>query len=195
MGRAAAGDRRDRGRDQAGRRCSPARASTFVAALRAESLASNKEIPVAELHDKFPLAFQDFSPKEKAFFAAAHPEQQQVIDFAWGYEALFLLHWALGSTPELLHPAHLCDAPAVARAMFEVKEQDFIAKAALRPIADLLDALDLHFRIHWAVRQSRLDGKERAPGIEAGIVAERHRALNWLVQFENSEWDEVDSPT
>jgi hypothetical protein len=167
----------------------------FVAALRAESLAAKDEIPAAELRNKFPLAFQEFSPKEKAFFAAAHPEQQQIINFAWGYEALFLLQWALGSMAELPHPTHVCDVPAVARAMLEVKEQDFAGKASLRPVAELLDALDLHFRIHWAVRQSRLDGKERAPGIDAGVVAERHRALNWLVQFENSEWDDVDTPT
>jgi hypothetical protein len=167
----------------------------FVAAVRAELLAANKEKPVAELRNKFPLAFEAFSPKEKAFFAAARPEQQQVINFAWGYEAVFLLQWALGSMPELSHPAHICDVPAVARAMVKVKEEEFIGKASLRPVAELLDALDLHFRINWAVTQSRLTGKELAPEIEAGVVAERHRALNWLVQFENSEWDEVKTPT
>jgi hypothetical protein len=28
-----------------------------------------------------------------------------------------------------------------------------------------------------------------------GVLQERHHALNWLVRFEDREWDDVDTPT
>ena len=32
-------------------------------------------------------------------------------------------------------------------------------------------------------------------GDAQGVVEERHRALNWLVCFQNDDWDNVDTPT
>jgi len=63
-----------------------------------------------------------------------------------------------------------------------------------RPAGEILDALDLHYRLHWAVRQARLDKREPA-GLDGGVILERHHALNWLVRFEESDWDDVDTPT
>ena len=59
----------------------------------------------------------------------------------------------------------------------------------------ILDALDLHYRLHWYVRQMKLDGQEPPPGLEGGVIQERHHALNWLVRFEDRDWDDVDTPT
>ena len=75
------------------------------------------------------------------------------------------------------------------------QRETFAADAVLRPASDILDALDLHYRLHWAVRQARLDNKPVPGGIEGGVVYERHYALNWLVRFEDAEWDAVETPT
>jgi hypothetical protein len=32
-------------------------------------------------------------------------------------------------------------------------------------------------------------------GLDPGVIQERHHALNWLVRFEDAEWDDVDTPT
>jgi len=39
--------------------------------------------------------------------------------------------------------------------------------------------------------------KKLIPGKKApsGIVLERHRPLNWLIRFEDADWDNVDMPT
>jgi len=58
-----------------------------------------------------------------------------------------------------------------------------------------VDDHDLHFRLHWAVRQARLDGKDGVKDVDAGVILERHHALNWLVRFEDADWDDVDTPT
>jgi hypothetical protein len=67
--------------------------------------------------------------------------------------------------------------------------------ASLRPAGELLDALDLHLRLHWAARQARLDKREAPAGLDEGVIRERHHALNWLVRFENADWDDIDTPT
>ncbi len=65
----------------------------------------------------------------------------------------------------------------------------------------MLDALDLHLHLHpasarlrWIVRDAQLK-QALAPRMQSGVVAERHRARNWLVRFENAEWNAVETHT
>ena len=167
----------------------------FVVALRAESLNSDSQIAPEELRTRFPEAFDALSPAEIAFFQNPAPERQQIVDAGWRYEALLVLQWALGLAEELAFPAAICDVPAAAKRMFERQDAAWIRAAQLRPAREILDALDVHFRLHWAVRQARVSNKNAPAGIEPGVVAERHYALNWLVRFGNAHWDDVDTPT
>jgi hypothetical protein len=71
-----------------------------------------------------------------------------------------------------------------------------VASAArLRPTGELLDALDLSFRLHWATTDARVKNAAPPAGLEPGVVAERHHALNWLVRFQDAAWDDVETPT
>jgi hypothetical protein len=54
-----------------------------------------------------------------------------------------------------------------------------------------LGTLDLSYRMHWATRQAGLHNKPAPAGLEPGVILERHYALNWLVRFEDAEWDGV----
>ncbi len=165
----------------------------FVVALRAESLATGKEIPVDELRARMPLAFDYLSPAEKAFLA--NPDEQAVIQFAWRYEALFVLLWALGVFEEMPFAGEICDVPAIAEKMIGLDQAAFMNDASLLDASKILDALDLQFRLHWIVRQAQVDGTEVPAGVDGGVVMERHHALNWLVRFEDADWDDVDVPT
>jgi hypothetical protein len=167
----------------------------FVVALRAESLAAGAEIPPTEIKARLPLAFAGLSPKEESFLEIATPGEKLITNFGWRYEALLALLWALGLATELPDPTETCDASVLARAIMERGEQKLVAGAGLRPAVEILDALDLHFRLHWAIRQARLDGRRSPGGIDPSVVQERHLALNWLVRFEGADWDDVDTPT
>jgi hypothetical protein len=166
----------------------------FACAVRAESLASKDPIPQRELRAKLPLAYDAMSPSEKAFFDHAKPPKQQVVNHVWRYEALALLHWALGASDDLPFPEGICDVPALAKAMVKA-DDSFVSEARLRPAGEVLDALDLHYRLHWAVTEARVRQQPPIKGIEAGVVAERHYALNWLTRFEDADWDDVQTPT
>ncbi len=167
----------------------------FVVAVRAGSLAEEDVIPVKELKESLPGAFKALSPEEETFIETEKPEQQAVVDSVWRYEALYLLQWALGLVEKLPLPSETCDVATVAGVMLSSDPEEFVKKATLRPTSEILDALDLHFRIHWAVRQSGVDENNPPAGLDQGVVAERHHALNWLVSFGDAEWDEVETPT
>ena len=170
----------------------------FVVALRAESLMS-RDIPVEDLKDR-PLALRALTPKERVFLNDAAPDQQQIINFAWRYEALWMLAWAIGLVEELCYPSETCDVGILSKILLALDEEALLKKAKLLPTETLLDALDLHFRLHWVVRQRQQDGKppdDETGGsdLDPGVVLERHHALNWLVQYKGAEWDDVETPT
>lgn len=168
----------------------------FLTAVRAESLAArDDEITSAELCGKFLFGWQALSPREREFINDPAPPDEDTVQFVWRYEALFLLQWALELVPDLPFPAAICNVPHVAHLAIENNTPAFIQGARLRPTEQILDALDAHLRLHWAVRQAKLDDRPAPPQVDGGIVQERHYALNWLVQFEDAEWDDVDTPT
>jgi hypothetical protein len=152
------------------------------------------------------------SAEERAFLENDGPSPQERGSFVWRLECIEVLLWALGHHAELAWPAGFCDVPRLAAIMRRAEgEAAFIREATLRPVAELLDAQDLTLRQHWAIRQCYLDsepipedldwsGKAERKDVRGcpvtGVVAERHRALNWLLCFGGEDdWDRVDTPT
>ncbi|CAN5451814.1 DUF4272 domain-containing protein [soil metagenome] len=167
----------------------------FACALRAESISTGNEIPVADLRARLPLAVAAMTDAERAFFDASPPERQTVVNHLWRYESLAVLAWALELTPQLPFPNAITDVPALAKVMFAQNTPSFGVTARLRPTAEILDALDLHFRLHWATTDARVKRSAPPGSLEASVVLERHYALNWLTRFEDAPWDDVTTPT
>ncbi|MES2900029.1 MAG: DUF4272 domain-containing protein [Pseudomonadota bacterium] len=161
----------------------------LLVALRAESVASGEPIPVDTLLNKMPLGDNALSPLERAFLDLPSPSEHECAQFTWRYESLYLLEWALGLVNELPYPSEACDTASTVATLIEMRGP------ALRPATDILDALDLHYRLHWFIRQERLRKSVETKGVDADVVMERHRTLNWLVRFQHAPWDEVDTPT
>jgi Domain of unknown function (DUF4272) len=170
----------------------------FVVALWAESRMS-PELAVSNLREKRPLAFRALTPKECLFVNDEAPDQQQITNFAWRYEASRMLAWALGLVDELCYPSETCDVDILSKTFLESNEEALLANAKLLPTETLLDALDLHFKLHWLVRQRQNgktpDSEMGGNDLNPGVVLERHHALNWLVQHAGAEWDDVQTPT
>jgi hypothetical protein len=165
----------------------------FVVALRAESVATGDPIDINELQERIPIGIDALTPLERDFLYSDSNTQHEVVQFAWRYEALTLLLWALDLIQDLPFPTTICDVPAVARTSLDwASWKDNIS---LKPINVVLDALDLHYRLHWLSRQADLDGTAPPFNLDSGVVLERHYALNWLISFEDADWDDVDTPT
>jgi hypothetical protein len=166
----------------------------LAVAMRAESLAAGQDLPAGELERRLPGLRAALSPEEAGFLAAAQPPAEVLPRFSWRYESLRTLEWALGLT-DLPWPDQPSDAAPVARVLLERAKEAAAGKLALRPASEILDALDLHYRLHWLLRQAHRDGTTLPTPIDAGVVSERHAALNWLTRFEDANWDDTDTPT
>ena len=159
----------------------------------AERLHSGQPIPAQEIQAR--LSGADLSPSEASFLNAETPQPQDIVNHAWRYEALAVVLWALGHLPELSWPDQIADVPTLAKTVFELGEQGLLARAAVRSETEVLDALDLHLRLHWAAREAGRREQPPPAGLHPGVLMERHGALNWITCRHDADWDEVDTPT
>ena len=167
----------------------------FIVAVRAESLGTQRPIPVEQLRSKSPMAFEAMTLNELEFMQSESPSDQSVANMAWRYECLYLLQWALSFHPELNVATEICDVPLAAQTMVERDDRQMVNMARLRPVTQILTELDFNQRLLWAARQAALAEEALPGGIDGGVIAERQHALNWLVRFENADWDDVDTPS
>lgn len=123
------------------------------------------------------------------------PTQASVARFQWRVEALYALQWAGDHTAECIAtselPHDLVNRLPSIQSMNSTLS--FVEHFELRPALDLLSALDALYCMHWAVRQSRLDGKQITLPIDPHAVLERRCALEWLTS--PSDWDEIELDT
>lgn len=138
---------------------------------------------------------EDFTPGERAYAAYPNPDEHMRAQFTWRYESYWVLLWALGFVDTLDRPDHIVDVVRAVTILKDHTHDDFMRQAQVRPIAEILDQLDLIYRYHWAVVEAR--GKQGPPPahLEPGVVYERHYALNWLVQLGSDDWDKVQTDT
>jgi len=162
-----------------------------IVAVKGEGL--EQEI-VDQLVKEFGLA-SAFTPKEKEFIQNPKPTQHDRVQFAWRYECYWVMLWALGYIDNLERPDKICDVKLAVSILRENGREGFLKKAKLRSQAEILDAADLIYRYHWAVRDARINDRESPAGLDAGIVMERHHALNWLMGYMDQEWDDVSTDT
>lgn len=166
----------------------------FLAAVRAESLAAEEPLSLEDLRGRIPEAFDCLTPAEQAFLHQENPSVQEITNFTWRYEAIALLLWSLGALETLPAPNQICDVPAIAEILLSADRGDFVLRAKFRPASEILDQLDLHYRLQWLSHQSRIEHQELPQGFLAGVITERLYALNWLTRSHDAEWDDIETP-
>ncbi|HEY7314476.1 MAG TPA: DUF4272 domain-containing protein [Gemmataceae bacterium] len=149
----------------------------------------NKAQELIERNDLWPHV----TPEERRLLEAEETDPDLARKLLWRLECLWVLAWTLGKL-ELPWPAGFCDVSRLTATVMDCESQsDFVDSAALRPKAEILDALQLTLLQHWAVRDAFLH--QRAIPIDldwsreaemmlvrgcptTGVVAERHHVLN-----------------
>lgn len=110
-------------------------------------------------------------------------------------EGLWALAWALSLEPQLSYLSYCSDQ--LANHFPELNDahhkSDFLAKVALRSTPELLEACDLAYCLHWSYVEMRLQENENSMPIKEFAVAERRRALEWMLYGGN--WYEIDLST
>jgi hypothetical protein len=162
-----------------------------VVAVKGETLDQKLAL---ELVERFDIR-SALSPAERAFIDNPAPSQHDRVQFAWRYEGLGVMLWALGFEQELGRPDKIVDVPRAVSFIRDLGRDGFVAKAKLRSMDQILDQADLIYRYHWAVVDARVKGKQPPAGLDPGIVYERHYALNWLIRSSDQEWDDISTDT
>lgn len=165
-----------------------------VVSERAISLRDGDPLPIDLFRQRLPGAFEHLSPDEHAFLAQDAASPEQVARFGWQCECTQVLAWASGLLDALPFPSAICNGGEITRAVLENAGRNPVS-LRLRSSAEVLDQLDLHYRLHWLTTEARIGRRDTVAGVEPGVVMERHRALNWLVRFADAQWDDVDMPT
>jgi hypothetical protein len=138
---------------------------------------------------------EHFSPLEKTFLSSEESDPEQIVSAQWRYESARTLLWALGVVDQLEPPDQVTNVPAMVRIMASMTSESFRNSASLRPTAEILDAADIAYRYHWTTHNAR-DKLELSPGgVIESIVYEREYALNWLINYQDQDWDDISSPT
>tara|TARA_R110002020_G_scaffold157745_2_gene340677 strand:- start:1076 stop:1699 length:624 start_codon:yes stop_codon:yes gene_type:complete len=126
------------------------------------------------------------SHKEKGLFGR-ELSPQEVINCTWLTECVQAFAWAF-NLADLNHFQRCDDSLANNFPAPFSDPSTFINNIKLRPIDEIHRMADLHYRMHWAARESRITGKSCR--LEEGIISERRKTLDWIIGVEKN-WDEV----
>lgn len=137
----------------------------------------------------------DLSPEELAFVEDMTPDTFTRVQFAWRYEAAWVMLWAISAVEELEPPRQIVNVRAIGEIVRGKTVATLMKKTSLRPIDEILDLADLTYRYRWALVDARLEGREPPAGLDPGVALERHRALNWLIGYLGQDWDDVTPDT
>jgi hypothetical protein len=146
--------------------------------------------------EKYGVSNELTEAEKKIIFGT--PEEQDVINMAWKYEAYWTLIWALGILDELNYPSQICDCDFAINVVADCNDFDeFMKKVNLRSVDEILNEADLIYRYNWACVDARIHGKNAPAKLDSGVVFERHWGLNWLIGkgTENDDWDCVSTDT
>jgi len=95
------------------------------------------------------------------------------------------LHTEGGSRPlQLLHTFTLYPDTTE-----DVTTEAFKRGLKLRDKSEVVSKADLAYCLHWAVRHAEINGQGTPGKVPANVVAERRRALEWMMG--QDDWDEV----
>ena len=99
----------------------------------------------------------------------------EAVNMGWKYESLWALLWAMGLVKELDFPKDICDCNFVMKTF----AGDFSEHVKMRGTDEILQALDLVYRYHWACVNARVNGT-KSVGLDEEVVMERRGGLEWL---------------
>lgn len=153
------------------------------------------EQPFLDKFDRDYHISSKLSPEERAYATATNPTGQQKIDANWRYECMHVMLWALGYIDSLNYPSTICNVKDDVNIIHKLTETQFRQKAKLRSKKEILDQADLILRLDWACVDARTKNLPAPGNLNADVVTERHRALNWLIRHLDEQWDDVSTDT
>jgi hypothetical protein len=139
----------------------------------------------------------EVSEVERNFLLKPSEETKfEAMQFGWRSEAVFILLWALKLVNMEEIPVDETNLDLIVDILKDSNyyEKIDIHKAQLRESREIFDLLDMIYKIHWDLRDARLQNKNPPHNYHPSIIYEWHYALNWIVR-PNEGWDYITTDT
>ncbi|MDR3682034.1 MAG: DUF4272 domain-containing protein [Flavipsychrobacter sp.] len=135
--------------------------------------------------------WDDVSGNEKLLLLKAALTEQDKIFISWQAEATWMLLWVINKVEITDLPTLECDINEILKLLpsFQDGPETFIESATSRPTSEILDMLDIIYRLHWATSDAETNEEPIPADLNAGVIHERHYALNWVTRIVD-KWDE-----
>lgn len=135
---------------------------------------------------------------EKEILGKSNEElsHQESNTLRWYLEALWALMWATEMIDDLDEKKWCGDDMVLQLPNLEENESNakLEAVSTLRPVKELYTMLDLYYRLHWYCVNERIQGKPANKNTNEGLIYERRKALEWVLNTEN-DWDDIEMGT
>ena len=152
--------------------------SLCLVALKGQGLTQHEVFAFADAY----AVWDALTVEENDFVLEPAPERPELVQYAWKYEGLWVLEWALGAVRHLAFPDAPCDhAEAARRFIASIVMAE--APLAVRPMKELLDAADVARcldAVSLSLRANPVEGAERH--LHHGVVHERGSVFRWMVR-------------
>ena len=137
--------------------------------------------------------YEELSPWERQFIEARENRRRDIIQATWRVEGQVALLWAIRKTEQMDEMTAQCKtAPLVdAIPVLFSSTADFIGSAMLRNTQEIEEEYERIYDIHSRLRNN----DERTAAFDAGVVQERHYAMNWITGYCGQAWDEITTDT
>jgi hypothetical protein len=133
------------------------------------------------------------SQREQEFFNKDVLSEKETISISWRIECIYVMLWAINKIDDLGLPTEEASGTVNLIPGYMESGKEFINGAVIRKTTEILDASDLIYRIHWAIKQARIDNTE-VPNINPDVVQEWHQSINWITFYED-RWDDITTDT
>ena len=141
-----------------------------------------------------------FSENERALLSPSDASSNPNLpdQRALNGEALRFLLWASGLVPTIGMPdGQAIDEKTQSAIMAITQHPTHLAQQIkVRSKSAILDWADLLYRLHWAVRHAHITGKPTPGRLDTDAVHEWHKAVNWLIRYDDEDdWDRISTET
>ena len=152
--------------------------SLCLVALKGQGLSLRESFAFADAYG----VWDHLTIEEHDFVLEPEPSRQELVQFAWRFEGLRVMEWALGIVKHLGFPVDPADpAVAVQLCMEKILNASTGDVLELRSTKELLDAADVTWSltaVSAALQAAPVEGVTLHPG----VVHERSQGFTWLVR-------------
>lgn len=132
----------------------------------------------------------ELTPSERTYLTTPEVAAEDEAKMNLRFESAYALLWALGVTSGTPFPGQLTDLKGL---IARVKGRNFnvwFDQARLRPRSEILNQLDLAYRLSWAKKQANAQDYKPLQDLQGSLLQEWYYALSWLANPTNG-WDKV----